>query len=163
MSTEKKRSFLVIIVTAVVFTMAAVGGYVCLLLLHDNNINSNSSITKVESENDAKKGDVDVSLQYKGYATLLTDEKLITLDFTNPSKSKKSLSLEIVANINGEDVVLAKSDRIYPGYKIDSTKSTLEQDIPKGNYQGKYIIHFYNEQDEEEIINSEIAINIYVK
>ena len=125
MLTKKKRSFLVI---AVVFIMAAVGGYVCQISLRNNNINSNSSITKIESENDNEKDNVDVSLQYAG-----------------------------------EDVVLAESDIIRPGYKIDSVKSFLEREIPKGDYKGKYIVHFYNEQDEEEIINSEIAINIYVR
>ena len=160
MLTKKKRSFLVI---AVVFIMAAVGGYVCQISLRNNNINSNSSITKIESENDNEKDNVDVSLQYAGYATLFIDEKLIALNFTNPSKSKKSLSLEIVAIVNEEDVVLAESDIIRPGYKIDSVKSFLEREIPKGDYKGKYIVHFYNEQDEEELINSEIAINIYVR
>ena len=163
MSTEKNRKFLVIVVIAFVFIVAVVGGYVCQMLLHNNDAGSNSSITKIESENDNEKDNVDVSLQYAGYATLLADEKLITLNFTNPSKSKKSLSLEIVANINEEDVVLAESDIIRPGYKIDSVKYTLEKEIPKGDYKGKYIVHFYNEQDEEEIVNSEIAIDVYIK
>ena len=162
MSTGKKKKYLFIIPAIVAFVAAIAGGYI-FRMIHDSGETSNSSIVKVESENDDGKSDVDVSLKYAGYATLLNDEKLITLNFINPSKSKKSLSLEIVADIDGEDVVLAKTDRIYPGYKIDSVKYTLDKEIPKGDYKGKLIVHFYNEQDKEEIVNSEIIINIYVK
>lgn len=162
MPTEKKKKYPFIILAIVAFAAAIAGGYI-FRMIYDSGETSNSSIVKVESENDDGKSDVDVSLKYAGYATLLNDEKLITLNFTNPSKSKKSLSLEIVADIDGEDVVLAKTDRIYPGYKIDSVKYTLDKEIPKGDYKGKFVVHFYNEQDEEEIVNSEIIINFYVK
>lgn len=163
MSTEKKKKFPLIIIVIAAFGLAIAGGYLFQIILHSSKNEPNSSITKVESEDDDGKSDVDVSLKYAGYVTLLSDENLITLNFTNPSKSKKSLDLEIVADIGGEDVVLAKTDRIYPGYKIDSVKYALDREISKGNYDGKFIVHFYNEQDKEEIINSEIAINVYVK
>ena len=164
MSASNKKKLPLIIIAIVAFMAAVAGGYfVCRMILQSGDEDVNSSITKVESEEDEKAGDVDVSLKYAGYATLLSDEKLVTLNFTNPSKSKKSLSLEIVADIDGESVTLAKTDKIRPGYKIDSVKSTLDREIPKGNYKGKFVISFYNEQDKEEIVNSEIAINIYVK
>ena len=163
MSTEKKKKFPLIIIAIAVFGLAIAGGYLFQMILHSNEESSNSSIIKVEPEDDSGKSDVDVSLKYAGYAALETDKNLITLNFTNPSKSKKSLDLEIVADIDGEDVVLAKTDRIYPGYKIDSVKYALDREIPKGNYDGKFIVHFYNEQDKEEIVNSEITINVYVK
>ena len=163
MSAKKQKKFPFIIIAIVVFVAAIAGGYFLQVLLHSGEETSNSSITKVESEDDDEKNSVNVSLKYAGYATLLSDEKLITLNFTNPSKSKKSLSLEIVANIDGEDVVLAKTDKLRPGYKIDSVKYTLDREISKGDYKGKFIVHFYNEQDKEEIVNSEITINIYVR
>lgn len=163
MSTEKKKKFPLIIIAIAAFGLAIAGGYLFQMILRGNEETSNSSITKVESEDAGEKSGVDVSLKYAGYATLETDKNLIALNFTNPSKSKKSLDLEIVADIDGEDIVLAKTDRIYPGYKIDSVKYTLEREITKGDYKGKFIVHFYNEQDKEEIVNSEIAINIYVK
>ncbi|MBQ6461600.1 hypothetical protein IJJ36_04225 [Candidatus Saccharibacteria bacterium] len=163
MSAKKQKKFPFIIIAIVVFVAAIAGGYFLQVILHSGEETSNSSITKVESEDDDEKNSVNVSLKYAGYATLLSDEKLITLNFTNPSKSKKSLSLEIVANIDGEDVVLAKTDKLRPGYKIDSVKYTLDREISKGDYKGKFIVHFYNEQDKEEIVNSEITINIYVR
>jgi len=163
MSSEKKKKLPFIIIAIVAFVAAVAGGYLFQMPQSDNKGNSNSSITKVDSEEDEKEGDADVSLKYAGYTTLLSDEKLVTLNFINPSKSKKSLSLEIIAEVNGENVTLAKTDKIRPGYKIDSVKSDLSREIPKGNYKGKFVISFYNEQDKEEIVNSEITINIYVK
>ena len=163
MSAKKRKKFPFGIIAVVAFVAAMVGGSLYQLLRHSGEEDSNSSITKVASEDDNGESDVDVSLKYVGYVTLLNDEKLVTLNFTNPSKSKKSLSLEIVADIDGEDITLAKTDRIHPGYKIDSVKSDLDREIPKGNYKGKFIIHFYNERGEEEIVNSEIKINVYVK
>lgn len=166
MSTEKKKNklpFIIIIVVAVLcVAAAAVAGYFY-QMSQNNKDDSNSSITKVESENDAEKGDVDASLQYAGYATLLSEEKIITLNFTNPLKSKKSLNLEIVAEVNGENITLATTDTLHPGHKIDSVKYDLDREIPKGNYPGKFLVHFYDERGKEEIVNSEIAINIYVK
>lgn len=164
MSASKKKKLPFIIIAIVAFVAAIAGGYfICRMVFQHDDENIDSSITKVEPEEDDTEGDADVSLKYAGYATLLTDEKLVTLNFTNPSKSKKSLSLEIVANVDGEYIVLAKTDKIRPGYKIDSVKSDLDKEIPKGNYKGKFVIYFYNEQDKEEIVNSEIVINIYVK
>lgn len=163
MSTKKKKKFPFIIIAIVAFVAAIAGGYLLRIILHGSEETPNSSVTQVESEDGDEKGDVDVSLKYAGYVTLETDKNLITLNFTNPSKSKKSLDLEIVAEIDGEDIVLARTDKIRPGYKIDSVKYTLDKEIPQGNHKGKFIVHFYNEQDKEEIVNSEIAINVYVK
>ena len=162
MSTEKKKkkSLLIIAVVAAICVAAAAVG--CFYLMSQNKKDSNSSITKVEDDS-GEKGNVDASLEYSGYTTLLSEEKLITLNFTNPLKSKKSLNLEIIAEVDGENIVLAKTDILRPGYKIDSVKYDLDREIPKGNYPGKFIVHFYNEQGKEEIVNSEIAINIYVK
>ena len=163
MTTKKKKKFPLVIIAIVTFAVAMAGGYLFQMALHGSEKTSDSSIVKVEPEDDGEKNNVDVSLKYAGYATLLSDEKIITLNFTNPSKSKKSLSLEIVADVDGENIVLAETDMIRPGYKIDSVKYTLDREIPRGDYKGKFIVHFYNEQDKEEIVNSEIAINVYIK
>lgn len=163
MPTEKKKKSSLIIIAIVTFAAAVAGGYLFQMIIHRSEEAPDSSITKVESEDDDENSNVDVSLKYAGYATLEIDKNLVTLNFTNPSKSRKSLDLEIVAEVDGESIVLARTDKIRPGYKIDSVKYTLDREIPKGNYKGKFIVHFYNEQDEEEIVNSKIAINVYVK
>ena len=160
----KKKSSNLITIVIVAFVAAMAGGFFTLMIVQrGEEETSNSSITKVESEDDGGGSDADVSLKYAGRATLLSDQKLITLNFTNPSKSKKSLDIEIVANIGGEDITLAKTDKIRPGYKIDSVKYTLDREIPKGNYKGKFVVHFYDEQNQEEIVNSVIEIDVYVK
>lgn len=161
MTARKKKKFLLIFVAIVALGAAVAGWYFYQTIWHEET--SDSSITKVESEPEDTEGTVDASLKYAGYVTLFNDEKKITLNFTNPKKSKKSLDLEIVADINGETITLAKTAKIRPGYKIDSVKSILDYEIPEGNYKGKFIIHFYDSQGKEEIINSEITINIYVK
>lgn len=160
MSTNKQNKFPLIVLAVVAFSAAAAGGYFYLQLHNDN---SKSSITKVESDENEEKGSVDASLQYAGYVTVLTEEDLITLNFTNPAKSKKSLSLEIVANIDGEDIVLAQTAKIAPGYKIDSVKYDSTKEIPKGTHKGYLLVHFYGDNNKEEIVNSKVTINIYVK
>ena len=158
-----KKPILSITVTAVVsFGLAIAGGYLYLSTQHTETEIPDTSIVAVE-DNENGNDSVDASLKYAGYATLETDKNLITLNFTNPSKSRKSLSLDIIGNINGEDITLAKTSKVRPGYKINSVKYALDQEIDKGNYKGKFIVHFYNDQGEEEIVNTEIAIDLHVK
>ena len=114
---NRKTTISITIIAIAAFGLAIAGGYLFQTILHGSEESPSSSITKVESEDDGGKSDVDVSLKYAGYATLLSGDKSITLNFTNPSKSKKSLSLEIVANVDGEDIVLANTDIIRPGYR----------------------------------------------
>jgi hypothetical protein len=165
MPVKNKGFFPAVTASVVTFGVTVAGIYTIQTLTNNNNPIPNTSITKIESESEKnnEKSDADVSLQYAGSATLFTDEKIITLNFANPSKSKKSLSLEIIANINEEDVLLAKSDIIHPGYKIESIEYAQDREIQKGDYKGKFIVHFYDERDNEEVVNSEIAINIHVK
>ena len=160
MSKNQKKKLPLIVLAVVAFLAAAAGGYFYLFLYHQEP--SNSSITKIE-ESGEESGTVDASLQYSGYVTLLHEENLITLNFTNPAKSKKTLSLEIIANIDGEDITLAKTDKIAPGYKIDSVAYELDREIPQGNYKGNFIVHFYGDNGKEEIVNTRIGINVYVK
>lgn len=158
---QKKNKFLPILIAIVALGAAVASWYFCQTIWREED--SNSSIVKVESEDDDAEGTVDASLKYAGYVTLETEENLITLNFTNPKKSKKSFSLEIIAKIDGEDVVLAKTAKIRPGYKINSVKYDLDRTIEKGTYEGNFVVHFYDDADKEEIVNSKIAIKVYVK
>ncbi len=159
MPKSQKKKFPIIILSAVTFLVAAIGGYFCFSFFV--SAPSNSSITKVEDDGE-ESGTVDASMKYSGYVTFLSEENLITLNFINPKESKKTLSLEIIANIDGEDIVLAKTGKIAPGYKIDSVKYDLDKKIEKGNYKGSFVVHFYD-GEKEEIVNSKIGINVYVK
>ena len=163
----KKRTILLFFLCMI---FASLSAFATVLLLNglnnkgngdDNNANPDVSITEVKD--DGRKNDGGVSLEYAGYITLETEQNLITLNFTNPSRSTKSLSLEIVGNINGKEITFAKTDIIKPGNKITSVKYTPEKEIAKGRYEGKFIVHFYNEQDQEEIVVTNIDIKVYVK
>lgn len=159
-----KRPVLPIIITAIVaFGSAIAVGYIYLSMQQKETAIPDTSIIEADPDPADNSGpDVDVSLKYAGYATLERNKKLIVLNFTNPHKSRKDLSLDIIANIDGEDIVLAKTSKVHPGYKITSVKA-IDQTLPDGDYKGKFIVHFYDEQGNEEIVKSEIAVNIYVK
>ena len=85
-----KKSSSIIIAVIVTFVVTAVGGVLLLRMFDTDNDGKtpDSFITKVDSGDNEEHSNADVSLQYAGSATLLTDEKLITLNFTNPAKSK---------------------------------------------------------------------------
>lgn len=160
-----KKKLIAIIASAVTFVAAVIGAYAYQVYIHNKgNTNSNSSISKMESdENDGRNNNVGVSLEYSGYITILPEQKQINLYFANPSRSTKTIDIKLVATIDGEDIVLAQSDKIAPGYKIDAIKYELDREIPKGDYKGKIIVRFYNEQGIEDIVNSEISINVFAE
>ena len=161
MRIEKRKRYPFVILAIVAFAAAIAVGFLVMNMF--NNSDSNSVIVEAEPEENEAKDGVDVSLRYAGYITILRNEKKITLNFANPSTSKKNISLELVANVDGEDLVLGKSEMIRPGQKIIELKYEDSYKIPQGKYEGKYIIHFYNDLDEEEIVKSEIAINVFAK
>lgn len=161
---KKKKKFLLLILLACFsFAAAVLAGYAFLALTGNPNGESGSTIVEIAPDEGEDSGSVDASLRYKGFATLNSDEGVIELDFANPAKSRKSLTIDIVANVNGKDVVLATTDRIQPGHKIVTVKANSGQTIEKGNYQGKFVVHFYGDNNKEEIVNSEIEIKVYVK
>lgn len=164
MHSVKKKILLVFIIATVAILAAVAGAYFCQMFTKNRaKTESDSSIIKVEPSEDDSNTTADVSLQYAGYVTLRSEEKLLTMNFTNPSRSKKTMSLEIIANIDDEEIILAKSDKIRPGYKIESIKYQQDRNFPKGTYDGNFLVHFYDENDNEEIVNSNIKIKVYIK
>ena len=161
MRIEKRKRYPFVILAIVAFAAAIAVGFLVMNMF--NNSDSNSVIVEAEPEENGTKAGVDVSLRYAGYINVLKNEKKITLNFTNPSTSKKSIRLELIANVDDEDIILGKSEIIRPGQKIIELKYDDNHNIPQGKYEGKYIIFFYNDSDEEEIVKSEIAINVFVK
>ena len=162
MRIEKRKKYPFVILAIVAFVAAIAVGFLVVGILN-NTGEPNSVIVEAEPEENGTKAGVDVSLRYAGYINVLKNEKKITLNFTNPSTSKKSIRLELIANVDDEDIILGKSEIIRPGQKIIELKYDDNHNIPQGKYEGKYIIFFYNDRDEEEIVKSEIAINVFVK
>ena len=162
---NRKKNIILAFIIAILATFSAAAAIYIYINLRskDENPNPNVSVEKIESDGKDERNGEGVSLQYAGYVTLESDQDLITLHFANPSRSTKSLSLEIVANIDGSEVSLAKTDIIRPGNKITSAKYTSDKEITKGTYPGKFVVHFYGDEDKEEIVVTNIDIKVYVK
>ena len=161
---KKKKKFLLLILLACFsFAAAVLAGYAFLALTGNPNGESGSTIVEIAPEDGEDSGSVDASLRYKGYATLNSDEGVIELDFANPAKARKSLTIDIIATVDGKDITLATTDKVEPGHKVVNVKANSGVSIKKGNYQGKFVVHFYGDNNKEEIVNSEIEIKVYVK
>lgn len=149
------------IITLATFSIIVTGMYLYQKSNTDNNKDPDTVIVKVES--DGKEKTDGASMEYSGKATLNTIENVVELSFTNPTRSSKNMNIEVVATVDGEDIVLAKSAIIEPGNKITSIKYSGNKKIAEGQYEGKFIIHFYNKQNSEEIVDSQIAITVHVE
>lgn len=110
-----------------------------------------------------KNDDKTISMRYAGYVTVKPEEGLITLYFENPIRSKKTVKLEIIGEINGREVTFAKVDSLLPGEKVESIKYELDEEIESGTYTGKFAMSFYNENGSEEMIKSNVVIDVIVK
>ena len=117
MRIEKRKKYPFVILAIVAFVAAIAVGFLVVGILN-NTGEPNSVIVEAEPEENGTKAGVDVSLRYAGYINVLKNEKKITLNFTNPSTSKKSIRLELIANVDDEDIILGKSEIIRPGQKI---------------------------------------------
>ncbi|MBQ7338960.1 MAG: hypothetical protein IJW40_10995 [Clostridia bacterium] len=103
-----------------------------------------------------------VSLQYSDKLIIdLSDEQAL-LQFANPGRSTRDMVLWITI----QDVVIAQSGRIIPGYRIN-TLDLLEgaaKRLTEGVYNGKLVIYFYNpETNERTTVNTEAPVTITVR
>ena len=158
----------IFILAAFSVAVLAMAGAYLVEKIGDNNsdkpkINSNNPSSQDDKPAaDTSDGNSSASIEYSGKATVNTAEKAISLHFKNPSKSKKSISLVLVAIVDGEEVILGKKERLLPGDLIEKLDYNANTSLENGDYSGKYILHFYNEVGEEEIVNSEVLINVRV-
>lgn len=116
-----------------------------------------------EEEVVVKNDDKTVSMEYSGRITVNSGDGTIKFYFKNPARSQKSVRLEAIGEIDGEEVVLFKTDKIAPGEKIEEARYESEEELKVGNYDGKFVVHFYGENGIEEIVNSEILVKVVVK
>lgn len=163
---RQKKRFILLFFLCLIFASLSAFATVFLLLKTrpEDGKEDNPDVSVVETDDkDEKKNESGVSLEYSGYATFESGQNLVILNFANPARSTKSLSLEIVGDINGEEISFGKTDIIKPGNKVTSIKYTPEKELPKGRYDGKFVVRFYDEQDNEEIVVTNIDIKVYVK
>ncbi len=146
---------------AAVFIGVAAFTFLGIFLATRPDDQSSPSVSK-DSEAIVKDDDQTASMRYRGFVTVQPSE--ISLFFENPSTSRKTIRLEITANINGETTTLAQVDHLSPGEKIETLQYFPSQNLEPGAvYPGKFILHFYDESGKEEIVNSTIDISVIVK
>lgn len=118
--------------------------------------------TGTEQTEEAK-NDKGASFDYSGRVSVRPSEKLVKLSFTNPLRSTKNISLELKAKINGVEYSLAKKEQMVPGDKIEELPLLYDGSLPSGRFPGDFILHFYNEAGNEEVVNTKLKIDVYVK
>ena len=149
-----------VIVAASTLVLIMAGAYIYQLF---NKKDEPTQSSYSSSEQDVEKNDeYTASMEYSGNVTINSDDGSIKLYFKNPEKSRKTVSLEIVGDINGQNTSIAEVKEIIPGEEIRNLQYDPSKGIEKGKYQGKFILHFYNDEGIEEIINSAIVVNIIV-
>ncbi len=111
-------------------------------------------------KNPQPEGGGSVSLTYSRQAEINLDEKTISFVFENPSRSNQSMVLQILA----QDVVIAQSDTLPPGYELRSLSLEEGVEFEQGTYEGKFLISFYDEGNgEKAAVNTEIPITIQIQ
>lgn len=103
------------------------------------------------------------AFDYSTMVTVDTSARALSLYFKNADRSSKNLSLEIVGDIGGEQISLARTDTLKPGDEVRQLSLSYDRELAAGQYGGEFILHFYNDQAEEEIVNSKVKISLQVK
>lgn len=102
-----------------------------------------------------------VILDYNDRCNVDLSDKVVKLTFANPGRSTQDMVLQLVV----QDVVIAQSGRIMPGYELSKLDllSDVEKMLSEGVYKGKFVINYYNpETNERAMVNSEAAVAIHV-
>ena len=101
-----------------------------------------------------------VSLSYNSKVEINLNDKKVTLKFKNPYKSTQNMKLQVII----EDNTIAESELIPPGYSIYNLDLKDNIILKKGNYEGKFKIQYYSEENQENaIIDTDIPVEISVK
>ena len=116
-----------------------------------------------EQEENEPKNENGASFEYSGKASIDRNAKTITLYFKNPLRSTRNIVLELKGDINGKEYSFGKTDQLIPGDKVEQLPLTIEDALPEGRYAGEFVLHFYNSEGVEEIVNSKIKINLFIK
>ena len=114
-------------------------------------------------QEDEPKNENGASFEYAGNATIDFGARMIELYFKNPLRSTRDIVLEVKCNVNGEEVTYAKTEQLKPGEEVKQLPLLSDKALAKGKHAGDFVLHFYNSDGQEEIVNSKININLFVK
>ena len=171
MSKQKKSLSLVLIIFLSIISVSALAATSILISNWSKDKGENNTTSAGNQENGSKQGDggsdengsSPASIKYSGRATVDTENKTIKLHFENPCRSQRSISLKLVSVINNVEVPLGEKDILKPCDSIDSLDYSSPTVIEKGYYKGKYILHFINDAGEEELVNTEVLIDVTIE
>lgn len=103
-----------------------------------------------------------VGLMLSDKLTIDLSDKEVSLYFANPNRSLR----DVVLWITVQDVVIAQSGRMLPGYQIETLDliEGAETKLVEGVYSGKFIMYFYDpETNERATVNTEFPVTITVR
>lgn len=102
-----------------------------------------------------------VSLSYSNVVTIDLSDEAAALSFANPGKSNQDMIVQIVV----QDVVLAQSGRLIPGYEMEKLNllGDAADALQVGGYDGFFVIYYYTQDTgEKAVLNTRIPITITV-
>ncbi len=121
--------------------------------------------TPIDNDNSDKLESVDgggaINVTYKTAATLDLSEKTVSFYYANPNASNQNVSILITV----DDLVVAKSDLITPGHKVE--KLNIEKDVENklqvGGYNAEITVRAYDpETNEKAMIDTKGELTLTV-
>lgn len=101
------------------------------------------------------------ALSYSNIVIINKKSKKIDLYLKNPGRSTKTITADIYAYVDEEEVLLASSETIDIGYAMHSIK--LDGQIDDGKYKGYILVTYYENGRKEEMVNTKLDIDISVR
>lgn len=164
----------IILVILAVITVAAIGITVWALFFRDatpvlapdyapqtTDSNAEKMDDGDESKLDAAEGGGAVSLTYSKNVTISLADKKASIMFQNPSKSTQNMVLQLVITSGEEETVVAQSNLLPAGYKLNTLALLDTAKLSAGGYEGKFRVLYYNtDSGEKAVVNTEIPVSI---
>ena len=103
-----------------------------------------------------------INVTYNTNVTVDLSENKVQLLYANPNASNQNVAILIMIN----DLVVAKSDQITPGYGVDSLtlEAYAKERLSVGGYKGELVIRAYDpETGEKAMVDTKGEITITVK
>ena len=102
-----------------------------------------------------------INVTFGTAVTVDLSEEKVTLLYQNPQTSNQNVAILIMI----DDLVVAKSDQITPGYGVDTLplEEYAKERLSVGGYNGELVIRAYNpETGEKAIVNAKGELNLTV-
>ncbi len=160
----------VIAITAVAITIATLSANAKPVIAPEfapQQTDENAQALVSESDTDKmdhEEGGGAVSLTYSNEVTINLDSNEIKLLFQNPSRSTQDVVLQLIVVSGDTEVVIAQSEKLPPGYMLQTMGLLDTATLSAGTYAGRFNVLYYNpETGERAIVNTNIPITITVK